>query len=184
MANTRLVAGASLFLLLAAFSPAGAQNQYQGSDPNLRNFYMARQQIQIIDESPVVTNSTNPAGANQAAGAAGGAGGRAPLPRAGFNSYMQSMPQSVGPLPKVENGVPKAPPPPPKGFKANAGKLQMKAKPVISGPSSYSSYKGYGGNAPAAAPVASPAMSSGSTGAERNVKGDVLHWSRQRRSSY
>jgi hypothetical protein len=180
--NAALVAGSIFSISAVACLPAFAQQQYRGSDPNLRNFYMARQQIQIIDDSPIVTNSSNPAAAAQGGGPA--AGGRAPLPKAGFNSYMQSMPQNMGPLPKVENGVPKAPSPVPNGFKANAGKLKIKSAPVASGPKSYSSYKGYGGSVPQTTAMPAPASTSGDYSSSRNVQGSVLHWSRQRRGGY
>lgn len=53
--------------LVGAPGPASAQPT---SDPNLRNFYMGRQQVTITDDSPIVNDQrTNPA-------AAGGGGGR------------------------------------------------------------------------------------------------------------
>lgn len=167
--------------------PAFAQ---LSDNPNMSHFYMARQQIQILDDAPVIYDKrTNPAAAAQSQGAL--PRGPAPLPRAGFNSYSSSLPQGMGSsLPEVVNGVPKKIPPPaaPKGVNPNmakAGKYKNAAakKPAKpSGPvvtKTYAPYQGYG--APAGSAASSrPVASYGSNSSSTNVRGSLLHWSRTR----
>jgi hypothetical protein len=148
---------------------------------------MARQEIQMIDDSPVVNDQrTQPQPPGQQQGAAGMPNRPVPLPRAGWQPYSSSMPGSMSnSLPKVVNGVPPKAPPPvavkPQMGKAGAYKGKMPAaKP--SGPAvakTYAPYKGYGGNQPA--PVTSSAAGS-QTSATTNVQGSLLHWSRTRRT--
>jgi hypothetical protein len=179
---------------VAAGLPAMAQQAGRPADPNLGHFYMARQQIQILDDAPVVNDMrTQPAPAQQQQ--AGALPNRpVPLPRASWQPYSQ---QQQGPasfatsLPKTFNGVPPKGPPPrmvaPKMGKAGAyktGKKPASAKPVAqsSGPpvaKTYAPYQGYGGNVPAARPVAT-----GGAGASTAVKGSLLRWSRTRAGSY
>ncbi|MBX9689248.1 MAG: hypothetical protein K2X27_21240 [Candidatus Obscuribacterales bacterium] len=172
--------------LLSLLSGLPAVAQYGRNDnPNLRNFYMARQQIQIMDDAPQVNDlRTNPQAAaqQQMAPAAPQA-----LPRAGFSTYMSGYHggNAGGALPQVNNGVPKSLPSAPErtGLKANAGKLKMKASPSVSqakGPVLAKTY------APYAKTPSAPA-SGGSSGSLLNsstsVQGSVLHWNK-RRSGY
>src|SRR5688572_1736730 len=85
--------------------PASAQ---RSSDPNLGHFYMARQQIQILDDAPVVYDKRSVPGSAQVAAPQG----PAPLPRAGFSAYSSAMPTMTTGLPEVVNGVPKRIPAP------------------------------------------------------------------------
>lgn len=162
----------------ALSQPAQAQG-YRSSDPNMRNFYMGRQQWQYIDESPVVTGTPPTPGA-QGQGSLPAA--PAQLPKAGWQPYSSSIPSVKNALPQVNNGVPKpvpAAPAGPAGLKGKAGNLKpgsVAAKP--SGPQAvktYSTYKGYGGQAPAAG--AHAAVGAG-TSTSTNVKGNVLRWTR------
>jgi hypothetical protein len=174
----------AISLLGSAIAPALAQ---QPSDPNMRNFYMARQQITITDDGPLINDQrTNP----QAAGAGGGVGGMpgvpAGLPKAGWQPYSSSLPGVRSGLPQVVNGVPpKAPPPSPAGMSGRAGALKAKKSAPVAprGPATvqtYNAYKGYGGNL-------TPSSTSGAGGGaatystNTNVQGSVLHWARHKR---
>lgn len=180
MVQTMVLAAA----LTCAILPAGAQGR--GDNPNMRNFYMARQQIQIMDDAPQVNDMrTNPG-----AGAQGGAPAVAapqPLPRASFNSYMSGYAGGGGRsgLPTVVNGVPPKLPSAPErtGLKANAGKLKIKSTPTAKGPTvakSYSPYATY----PSAPSGGSSAPAGGSMlNTNTSVRGSVLHWNK-RRSGY
>ncbi len=176
----------SLYLIGAmALLPLSAQAQSgRQGDPNLGHFYMARQQVQIIDESPMVQyQPASPAAAAQQGNGALPAGPM-PLPKAGWQPYSSSLPSGMGSsLPKVVNGVPPKAPPvknvsPMKG-KAGQYKFKTPAATVPSGPKSYTPYKGYGGAPPVQA-TGSGSSSSSST----KVQGNVLHWSRVKRGSY
>ncbi|RTL35989.1 MAG: hypothetical protein EKK48_26890 [Candidatus Melainabacteria bacterium] len=178
-----LLTALSIASAAMAIAPALAQRQ---SDPNIGHFYMARQQITITDEAPMVNDQrTNPAAAQ--AGMGGMPGGPMPLPRAGWQPYSQSIPSLRTSLPKTNNGVPeKAPPPPPMGMRGRAGGLingpKTAAKPKSSQPpapsapvvKAYSPYKQY---APDSAAAGSAAMQSNSA-----VRGSVLHWARPRKN--
>lgn len=160
-----------------------AMAQFGRSDnPNMRNFYMARQQVQIFDEAPQVNDMrTNPAAAAQ--GPAPAVTGPQALPRAGFNTnmggYMGSNP-GVG-LPQVNNGVPKLPPAGPNlsGKQAQSGgTIKAKAPPKPKAPVVAKSYKPYAtfpasGNAPSGG---GGSMLNSST----SVSGSVLHWNKRR----
>lgn len=172
-----MVAAAALAILVSIL-PASAQ--YRNDNPNMRNFYMARQQVQIYDDQPQVTDMrTNP----------GAAGAPAPavttpqaLPRAGFNTYMSgySGGNAKGGLPQVINGVPPKLPSSPSltGQKANAGKLKAKSAPAARGPVVVKSYTPYQ-TTPSAA--AAPAASSGGLlNSNTSVRGSVLHWNKKR----
>lgn len=163
--------------LAGTTNAAFAQQGYRTDSPNLRNFYMARQQIQIIDDSPIINNQTGDPGA------AAGLNQRQPLPKAGFGTFIPSRPMNMGPLPKVENGVPRAPLPSasnvPGGMKANAGKLKIKTPAKATAPAAPKAYKPYQGYGGAPTGAASTARSSQTT---TSVKGDVLHWARNRKS--
>lgn len=173
----------SVFLLLFGASPVFAQSG-RNDNPNLRNFYMARQQIQITDDVPAVNDLRS----NPAAAAAGAPAPTAPqgLPRAGFNSYMSGLAGGGAGrgLPEVNNGVPKLPPAGPNlsGKTAgNPGKLKPAAKSASTGlPSS--------GKAPVAAKAYKPYATTGSAGvssgssysSSTNVQGSVLHWNKRK----
>src|SRR5437868_14255508 len=94
-------------LLLCAFSagvflPALAQ---RASDPNFGHFYMARQQVTITDDGPIVNDQrTNPAAKGAGAGVGGMQGGPPPLPKAGWQPYSSEIPSVRTDLPKVANG--------------------------------------------------------------------------------
>lgn len=170
----------SLSLLLCGTIPALAQYG-RNDNPNLRNFYMARQQVQIMDDAPQVNDlRTNPA--------AGGAAPPVPagpqaLPRASFNTYMSGYAGGGAGrgLPEVNNGVPKLPPAGPNltgNSAGNAGKLKPKAKapvtPVAKGPVVAKSYKPY-------ATAGSAGVQTGaSTYSNTSVQGSVLHWNKRK----
>jgi len=174
-------------ILLLASLPAPAQQYGRSDNPNLRNFYMARQQIQIMDDAPQVNDMrTNPQAAQ--AGAAPQVTAPQALPRAGFNSYMSgySGGGAKGALPQVNNGVPQNLPsagPDLTGKKASAGKMQPKAPKAPAaprGPVVAKSYKPY------ATVPSSQAQGGGSGGlfnSSTSVQGSVLHWNK-RRSGY
>jgi hypothetical protein len=150
--------------------------------PDASKFYMARQQITITDDSPIINRKDGGGGKGK-----NGAlpSGPLPLPKSGWQPYSQTMPGLQTSLPKVNNGVPvKAPPISAKAKKAKGGGLQAvahKSKPAAPQPNpnavqAYAPYKGYG----------APASGSGSAdNVERqsntNVKGSLLHWARGRR---
>lgn len=182
MRNLLLLASMLSLISAAASSSAMAQSG-RNDNPNMRNFYMARQQVQITDDAPAVNDlRTNPAAAQQ--------GGGAPtrpqaLPRAGFSTYMSGYTGGGGKsaLPTVNNGVPPKLPsagPDLTGKKASAGKLTPKAPAAPKGPAVAKSYKPY-------ATTPSVAASGGSAGSSMNtstnVQGSVLHWNK-RRSGY
>lgn len=167
-----------------AGSPALAQG-YRSDNPNMRNFYMARQQIQITDDAPAVNDMRTNPGANPAAAAA--AQGPRALPRAGFNSYYTPSQGSMSSgLPQVVNGVPKAPPAPaapprrsPTGQKATAKSIT----PKQAAPTTVKSYKPYMTYGPeAGSPVGS--AGTGMMNSSANVKGSVLHWNRRRSTQF
>lgn len=175
MKNVLLLASTLSFMLLSA----GTQVLAQRSDnPNLRNFYMARQQIQITDDAPAVNDMrTNPAAAQQSAAAAAAAA--QPLPRAGFSTNMGAYHSGPSALPKVNNGVPAKLPTTVDGVNrpglkaSNAGKVKPKA-PAPQQPMVAKSYKPY-----ATTPAISQGGSSGSLlNSSTNVKGSVLHWNK------
>ncbi len=181
MLTAILLAGGVISLAL----PASAQ---RSTDPNIGHFYMARQQIQITDDAPVVYDKRTGPGAGQTGAAI--PSGPAPLPRAGFNAYSSSMPSSMGAgLPEVVNGVPRRLPSPPPGVSPKSGKAgayklkKATAAPRPSGPTAakiYAPYKGYGSGNPVAA---SPSYSGGDNSSTA-VKGSLLHWTRTRRQGY
>lgn len=161
--------GLSLALSLVMPSPAKA-----GDNPNMGHFYMARQQIQITDDSPIVNyKGGDPAQQQQNNPMMQQQKRPAPLPRAGFTGYTPPPTASgFNPnLPSVENGVPKRELPAagpalnhgdgssshkgPKGKQAKAGSLkpgaggkQATANPgTFTGPTkTYAPYKGYDPN--------------------------------------
>ena len=178
---------------VATVAPANAQ---RSADPNLGHFYMGRQQIEIIDESPQVQYRTNGGAAGPSGGfSAPGANGPVALPRAGFQSYTPIAPPVNNSLPRVPNGVPpKLPPSGPmgaNGMRAQAGALPggAKARTAAKKPAgdpnavkAYKSYKGYGGPVTTPAVVAPPVgLGFGNQQSSTNVQGSVLHWARKNR---
>ncbi len=147
--------------------------------PDSSHFYMSRMQVQVIDESPMVTRQSNPAGAAQQQGTRPGVppGG---LPRAGWQSYSNDIPGLSTSLPKTNNGVPPKMPPQkagPTGMRGNTGKLaNAKPKPPITSappgtPAMYAPYKGFD-----ASTLSGAGASTNSS--QSNVHGSVLHWAR------
>lgn len=179
MKNVLLLASILALVSGSAGSSALAQ---RGDNPNMKNFYMARQQVQITDEAPVVNDMrTNPAAAQQSSAAAAAAGAAQPLPRAGFGSNMGAYrPPAGNGLPQVNNGVPAKLPETVNGVKqgmkaGNAGKLKGKTAPAPAPqqPVVIKTYK----------PYATTPVSGGGSGSLLNsstsVKGSVLHWNRR-----
>lgn len=182
LAAIGLVSGATLLLM----QPASAQG--------LKHFYMARQQVQITDDAPLVNDQrTFPQGGGQPGQGMGALPSRPmALPRAGFQSYSSNMPGMNTSLPQVVNGVPpKDPGPTPvkQGKKAKTGELKLKAaskkptstaatKPPVTAAKAYSPYKGYN---PGAAPQ-EPQQTAGASNmqSKTKVRGSVLHWARGR----
>ncbi len=158
---------------------AGQAQQGRTNDPNMGHFYMARQQITITDDGPLINNKmTQPgqpgAGAMPVAIPQG-------LPAARWTQYSPAEnPNLSTSLPKVVNGVPPKMPPAtngPTGRSGKAGKLPVAARPaVVKQPAApttatYAPYKQFSPDA--AITGASSAQS------QSNVKGDVLHWARR-----
>jgi hypothetical protein len=190
-----------LYVLLAAVSGLSAlcpeafgQQQYRGVDPNISHFYMARQEIQIMDDAPAVNDmrtQPGPPGSKNAPPPSQ----RQALPHAGFMPYSQNVPSLRNGLPNVYNGVPQKAPPPvlgidPKSAKAGAykgkgakgagGKQGAPAAPTVA--KTYDSYQGYGGKGAAPPPTSASAGSSADTrvqGTMLNRSGaSMLHWQR------
>lgn len=161
---------------------AWAQNQ-AGDNPNLRHYYMARQQVQIIDDAPQYNDlRSNPAAQSQRPPAA------APqaLPRAGFNSFMSGYAGGAARsgLPQVNNGVPRALPAATsaKGQSASAGKLKSATKTASTAAKTSPIVKGYKpyATAPSNASAVGSGSASSSSSASTSVKGNVLHWNQKR----
>jgi hypothetical protein len=190
MQKLLLISGLVTANFLVGFAlPALAQNA-RSYDPNLNKFYMARQQWQITDDTPMIRDSTG--APVQAGGAVGGQSrGPTPLPRASFQTYYQpTMPGMRSGLPKVENGVPKQSLPPVQAKRkdpsANAGgvKYAPKKASVPSAPSgskTYAPYKGYSGPTAGSSPSSGTGYGGGSTSTSTQVRG-VLHWARGRKN--
>lgn len=187
-----LLVAVSLGSVLASAQAVQAQ-QGRNDNPNMRNFYMARQQWTITDEAPQVNDQRTGGGPMQQGGPAAGQGGPPALPRAGFIPYSQTMPGMSTQLPKVNNGVPPKLPPTnnlPAAMKGNAGKLPKQKAPVAkapvqSGPPSVKAYQAYKGYTPGVAPPPVPSyQNSGGMSANTNVQGSVLHWARKKKSAY
>lgn len=161
-------------LLLGSTTASFAQRDV---DPNLGHFYMARQQITITDDSPVIMKKTNSPGAT----AAGSLPAGAPqgLPQARWTQYAPAdNPNLSTSLPKVSNGVPKAPSAAQTPTHGKTGKLAAKPKASLAprdkaepAAAAYEPYKKF--SPEAAVTGASSAQSSS------RVKGDVLHWARR-----
>lgn len=177
----KLTAIISLSLALSSICPPAAFSQRSG-DPNLGHFYMARQQVQITDDSPIIMNRPGEPGAAGSGRMNGSMPNRPlPLPRAGWQSFSPTQPPGYASgLPKVHSGMPpSAIPQMPGGNKAKAGvlagggKSKTKAKPsVASSPTSVSAYKPYATYNP------QPAAGANAQQSTTNVRGSVLHWAR------
>src|ERR1700733_6740315 len=81
--------------------------------PDSSHFYMARQQWQYVDTSPIINGQPNPPGQQQQQQQQQqGPNNQIPgvpargLPKAGFQGYAPEQPQMSTNLPKVNNGVP------------------------------------------------------------------------------
>lgn len=199
-----LAASALSLITLTTFMAAPAQaqgfiNMKKETLQDASSFYMSRRQVQIIDNSPIVNYSGGGGPGAQGAPAAGFGGnmGRAPLQRAGFQSYSTGMPQYAPQnLPHVNNGVPPKqeprPNPGPRSMSAKAGGLSNSkggagASAGGSGPgkhsapntvSAYNTYKGY---SPATTPQPQGAGSGGGLNSSTAVQGSILHWSKRNR---
>ena len=170
-----------------------AAQAQRNNNPNLNHFYMGRQQVQIIDDSPIIMN--RPGGA----GGSGNMNGSLPnrpiaLPHAGWQSYTPAQPPGFASgLPKtVLKGVPPKPVPNgPTGNKAKAGALaagnkgKSKGKPVtVAGsPTAVSTYKPYATYKPAQ-PAGLGAAGGNNQQTSTNVRSSVLHWARGAHRTY
>ena len=179
MRNALLIAAFLSIMPVATCSQAMAQGYGRSDNPNMRNFYMARQQVQIFDDAPQVTDMRSAAGAAQ--GAAPQVTAPQALPRASFGTHL-STPYAGGGLPQVNNGVPKNLPSTmgggPVGQKAKSGgTIKAKAPAAPKAPVVAKSYR----------PYATTPVNNGSSGSLLNsstsVSGSVLHWNK-RRSGY
>ncbi len=187
-----LLVAVSLGAFLATAQSVQAQ-QGRSDNPNMRNFYMARQQWTITDDAPMVNDQRTMPGAAQQGGPMQGGGGPPQLPKAGFIPYSATMPGMSTQLPKVNNGVPPKLPPTnnlPAAMKGKAGtfkpsKTAQPKPPVQSGPPTMKSYQPYKGYTPGVAPPPVPSyQSNGGMSANTNVQGSVLHWARKKKSGY
>ena len=171
--------------------PLAAQAQ-RNNNPNLNHFYMGRQQVQIIDESPMIMNRSS--SADGGAPMNGSLPNRPlPLPHAGWQSYTQAQPPGFASgLPKVINGVPPKPVPQgPAGNKGKAGALgaankgKTKGKPaqVAGSPTGVSAYKPYATYKPTQQ-AASGAAGANNQQTSTHVKGSILHWARGPHRTY
>lgn len=179
---------ATALIALTSFATLPANAQYRNDNPNIRNFYMARQQVQITDDAPQVNDMRTNPGAGQA-GAAPAVTAPQPLPRASFNSYMgaYSGGNARSGLPQVVNGVPPKLPPAPglSGLKASpSGKIKMKSTPAVAkgpvAPKSYKQYETYASAPTAGSPPAGGPLLNTNT----SVRGSVLHWNKRRTGGY
>ena len=140
---------------------------------------MARQQITITDDGPLINNKMQQAAPPGAQGALP-PGVQQGLPAARWSQYAPADNPSLSTsLPKVVNGVPPKMALGQTGQRGKAGKLAVAhakgpTAPVAKapqGPAAYAPYKQFSPDA--AITGAANAESSG------NVKGDVLHWARR-----
>ncbi len=173
--------------LIASTLPQAADAQ------TLKHFYMARQQVQITDDAPLVNDQRTFQTPGQAAAGQSNIPTRPMgLPRAGFQTYFTpSQPGFNSSLPQVVNGVPpKEPPPMPvkQGKKASANKLKASNKtataakpaaPPVTAAKAYSPYKGYtpGVSNGSSEQPTTTASGGNNMQSKTRVKG-VLHWAR------
>jgi len=185
-----------LYILLGSLAiwacvqpPTLGQN---AENPNLRNFYMGRQQWDIIPNAPIVNDRTG----GQVAPGGGGMQGSMPqrqtvLPQAGWNSYAPAAtpPGLSTSLPKVNNGVPqKAPALPAKRGRPGA-LIGSSKKPAPSGPKvdpnvlkAYKPYASYANPDVTGAAVGDGTKASakvhGNVVDQQPVRNSALHWAR------
>jgi hypothetical protein len=178
-------------LVVCSYSQPFAHAQ-QSENPNLRNFYMGRQQWDVLDNGPIINNRTTPPGAPASGGAPAMQGSmpqRMGLPQAGWNSYAPAVspPGLSTSLPKVNNGVPKKGPMP-TGKRARPGALVGNANkpsaPAVD-PNVLKAYKPYNTYSnPDAAAVAVGDGNKASAKVHGNLvdqqprRNDALHWAR------
>jgi hypothetical protein len=183
----------SLSLSLAVFSvllmPLTAYAQ-RTSDPNIGHFYMARQQVSITDDSPVINNRMSGAAAPGAAQMPGNGAlpaGPMPLAPARWQSFAPppTAPGLSTSLPQVNKGLPTKGAMPGTGNRGTTGRLPGKGgagggggkpvasinKPSVPVAAGYTPYKKFAVEAPAATSIGN--------GANGKVYGDVLHWAHQ-----
>src|SRR5277367_34093 len=184
-----------LYIWLAILISAGVQTaaSAQNENPNLRNFYMGRQQWDIIPNAPIVNDRTGGA----AAPGDGGMSGSMPqqrqtaLPQAGWNSYAPAVspPGLSTSLPKVNNGVPTKPAQLPAGKRGKPGALIGAKKPTPAGPKvdpnalkAYKPYNTYSNPDAAATAVGDGTKASvkvhGNVVDQPPVRNSALHWAR------
>jgi hypothetical protein len=170
----------SLSVIPVAHTGAAAQ---KGVDPNLGHFYMARQQITITDDGPVINNKTTPPAVPGAGPGALPAGIPQGLPAARWTQYSppETSPSLSTSLPKVPNGVPPKQPKSANGAMGKTGKLGVSSiKPAFSQaaavkkPATAAAYAPYKKFSPDGAVSGASEAQSAS-----RVKGDVLHWARR-----
>jgi hypothetical protein len=138
------------------------------------HFYMSRLQVQLIDDSPVVTHQAGTPGAAQAP-----INVPRVLPRSGFQSYTSSMPQLSTSLPRVNNGVPPKQAPvkaPPRGAHGKTGSLLRPTEPRPAAPQTVQSYAPYKGFSPGTAGSTAGSGYASAGQSQTNVRGNVLHW--------
>lgn len=177
-----LAFASALSICAASLALPAFADYSRGSDPNMGHFYMARQQIQITDDSPIINYKGGDPAQQQQQNPAMQQKRPAPLPKAGFNAYTPPPTAGYNPnLPSVENGVPRRELPAagpalnhgdgvkrsPKSKQAKAGSLKPGAPGKqatantggFNGPTkTYAPYKGYDPNN---SPISSSYASSG-----------------------
>jgi hypothetical protein len=181
-----------LSCLVGILQPVNAQEYSPYSkldDPNLKHFYMGRQEIEVFDNTPIVKYRGGGGGDTAGQQSPTGPQGPAPLPAAGFQQYSSNVHGGPLNLPKVENGVPpKAPPP--ASLKGNAGKLKAKTstragaalskKPASASHPTVETYKQTYQTRPQSGAPAETGISS-----SQKVHGKLLPWATTRhRTSY
>jgi len=157
---------------------------------------MARQQIEITDDAPIVQHRTSSPGGPNGGGMGGMLNGAPPLPKAGWMPYSQDVPGLRTNLPATNNGVPqKAPPPVPRGVlgqhagrggllrptQTQARSSKVGTTAAAANPRAVQAYSPYAQYQPSTPRNESPAAGSAAMQSNANVKGDVLHWARHLR---
>lgn len=198
----RFYAAVVVVSALAVCPAAFGQQQGRGVDPNIVHFYMARQEIQILDDAPAVNDMRTQPGPP---GSQRGAIPNRPqgLPHAGFMPYSQTIPSLKNSLPQVYTGVPQRPgaglpavnprlakagvyrggKPGSKGGVAGAGPTERRSvAPAVA--KTYAPYKGYGVHGTSSPmPTSASAGSAASTHVSgslmnRSAGTSMLHWRR------
>jgi hypothetical protein len=166
-------------------------------------YFMARQQWQMVDDSPAINDQRTGFQSQQSGNAPGALGNRPrALPKAGFQGYAPMPTMQDGGLPQVNNGVPRDLPNISNrkgGMQAKAGKLTSDKKgkkgksgtggggststatakkPTNTAPKSYSPYRGYDPRSMTAADSnqgVAPGANPSQQKVNTKVRG-VLHW--------